>query len=82
MIVSCSINSHDHLALSAIIIFIGVSVRFAELHYNVTEGSDVIIAILADKPANIDFSVLLTSLTTQSTTAASSMLFTSHLMMT
>ena len=49
-----------------------MSVRFAELHYNVTEGSDVMIAILADKPANKDFSVLLTTFTTQSTTAASS----------
>ena len=49
-----------------------MSVRFAELHYNVTEGSDVMIAILSDKPANKDFSVLLTTFTTQSTTAASS----------
>ena len=52
--------------------YIGVSVRFAELHYNVTEGSDVVMVILADKPANKNFSVLLTTITTQSTTAASS----------
>ena len=52
--------------------YVGVLVRFAELHYNVTEGSDVVIVILADKPANKNFSVLLTTMITQSTTAASS----------
>ena len=51
--------------------YTGVSVRFAEQNYSVTEGSDVIIVILADKPANKSFSVLLTTITTQSTTAAS-----------
>ena len=53
--------------------YTGVSVALAKLHYNVTEGSDVTIVILADKPANRKFSVLLTTIITQSTTAASGM---------
>ena len=50
-----------------------MSVTLAKLHYNVTEGSDVTIVILADKPANRKFSVFLTTIITQSTTAASGM---------
>lgn len=60
--------------LFTVIAHAGVSVRFAELHYDVTEGSDVTITILADKPAMRKFSVLLSMLTTQSTTAASGIL--------
>ena len=50
-----------------------MSVALAKLHYNVTEGSDIRIVILADKPANRKFSVSLTTIITQSTTAASGM---------
>ena len=45
--------------------------RFAKLHYNVTEGSNVTIMIIADKPAYTNYSILLTTLTIQSVTAAS-----------
>ena len=51
----------------------GLSVRLDKLFYNVTEGSDVTIVIVADRPLSRKFSVLLT---TQSITATSGMLCT------
>ena len=54
--------------------YVGISLRLAEPHYNVTEGSSVTIMILADKPSvNRKFVVTLNTLTTKSTTAASGM---------
>ena len=49
----------------------GISVRLIKLQYNVIEGTDVMIMIKADKPAYREFSVFLTTNTTQSATAAS-----------
>ena len=56
-------------------ICIGISLRLAELNYSVTEGSDVKVVILADKPSiNRKFVVTLNTLTTRSTNAAFGML--------
>ena len=51
----------------------GVSVQLSAINYTIVEGSNILIIVLADKPARRDFSVLLTPFSISTTGAASGM---------